>query len=192
MIADGYERNESITKFRVRVYCNTNCLNTDEELDAAKRFKGQAKREEQKKTCEVCEKEYTRGRTETSSTFEARHTCGNVCAGLRRKAKTEEKNKQAGKTCANPECGKTFYRRTTGETWTKFQKRETCSKECGHAKRRGGKPAKPRKVSNKGKVPSTLPPVTPLQREIPSPPRPTVIKVWRPESWGGSYTRQVS
>jgi hypothetical protein len=191
---NGYKYNESTTKFKTRVYCNIVCLNSDEDLDNLKLQRGKDKREQVKRECEVCHGEMIRGRTETTTTFAERFTCSNKCAGIRRHSKSEEENKKAGKQCKNPKCGRTFYRRSTGESWTRFNARETCSVSCAHVHRTGKSPNpnKKPKTSNKRKVVSTLPPVSPPPTYIPPAPQPQFERVWRPGSWGGEFVRRVS
>jgi hypothetical protein len=192
MKSNGYKYNESTTKFKTRVYCNITCLNTDEDFDEWKCQKGQEKREQVKRECEVCHGEMIRGKTETTTTFAERHTCSNKCAGLRRKRLSDEKNEAAGKQCKNSKCGKTFYRRTNGESWTRFNARDTCSLSCSHTHRKSPTPNKKPKTSNKHKVVSNLPPVSPPPTYIPPAPKAQFEKVWRPGSWGGEFVRRVS
>jgi hypothetical protein len=142
----------------------------------------------------ICAKPFHRGKEEARATFEKRPTCSRQCATVKRSRDAEAERLNNLKTCENPDCGKEFFRRTKGETKDKFRKRKTCGEPCGHALRRSAQghewgEQKKRRPSD-SVFPVTerkLPPVTSVPTPIPEPPKPTMVKVWRPESWGGSY-----
>ena len=128
---------------------------------------------------------------ENRAVFEAKVCCTRECSDARL-AEEHEKLYTTPKICKV--CKGNFYRRKGSETKSQFEKRETCGRECGHASRRA-KVSNPKSPNGKKKASEyekkleeerlkkkeTLPPPKPL---------PDIEIVWRPESWGGTFTRK--
>jgi hypothetical protein len=191
---------ESNGHFSRRVHCNEVCSKNNPLTHKAQSDHYTALREQEKRTCPECGKVYSRKKNESRSLFTGKQTCGHKCDAAKRKREYREEIKKQTKPCANPNCKKEFHRRMTGkqmETEEKFKVRKTCSPQCGRAVRtlnnshtwekKVRKPPKPKKKD----PPPFLPPVSPLQRDIPDKPQETEREVWRPDSWGGSYKISV-
>ena len=183
---------EQNSKFLARKHCNTTCSRTNPNRTQSINIRqSEEERLNTKKRCPICSEDFVRRRSEPKAVFEKRETCGKVCASINRSKDRDTLIKDEGKTCENPECGKTFYRRKGNDTNSKFRKRRACSPKCGHVVRisslgwtprpEGKRSPTPKKKKNE--VASTLPPVAPLKREIPDAPPPPPLPTWRPESW---------
>lgn len=180
-------------RFKERRHCDTHCARTNPLILAEQTAKWDRKREEKKKQCEICEKDFCRGKDETTKVFTNRPTCSKPCAFEKRRREGEEKRKKHSKTCKI--CSESFYRRQK-ETTKVYAKRETCSLKCAQDARRetlvDKKSVNGQIRAAEYEAGSRLPASTPLAREIPGPPKPEEIEVWRPASWGGPYKRKVS
>ena len=189
---------EPLSKFLRRGHCNDACARENPLRRKAQSEAFRRRREiVPSRVCVVCNEEFSKRETEHNKRYKLRNTCSRKCAARKRTVEKETFVRANGKTCVNPLCGKTFYRRLKGESEARFAKRETCSAPCGHIKRRKD-PHKVQKEVKKTRVKKTpvdehkLPPVTPLKRNIPEASKPEVVEVWRPASWGGPIKRQVS
>jgi len=185
---------ETSHNFKRRVHCNSECSKTNPLLhkhlsDAAKH----RREEESTRICEICDGEFHRKRTESKKVYSERETCSRRCCDEKRKRKKREELAKITKICENPECKKKFSRHVTEksiESKEKFDARRTCSNPCGVAVRKTSHKWE-KKQSGGGKKPKAA-----VRKAEPPPPPPTpigprVIKIWRPESWGGEYERVV-
>jgi hypothetical protein len=174
----------------VREHCNLDCSRTNPLLHEEQSAKATVLREEEKRICVICAGKFSRTRTECRKVFEKRETCSRKCCDARRVAKKRAEIGEEPKTCANPDCGKPFFRRVSGklvETKEKFKVRRTCSTKCGAAVRKSGHKWEKKRSGGGKKTP-------PKPKLVPEPEsraaEPVVREVWRPESWGGP--RQVA
>lgn len=191
---------ETQQKFLKRLHCDKICSETNPLLNA-KRAETFRKRREAvpKRTCVVCSKKFGRTKNENTKKYLEREICSRRCSATKRSQDRKQVALSKGKTCQNILCGKTFYRNVGKETPKKFSTRKTCCTACGHKSRLKDPHSGPRrrpsaeKTTKKSVVSpeSTLPPVQPLKRKIPDPPKPITRTIWRPEAWGGEYTVQV-
>lgn len=199
---------EPRSKYLRRGHCDNECSrqNPERRRKQSERFQ-KARADLPKRTCVACKGSFSIGDYESASRFLERDTCSRECAAKKRSMDREEEALKNGKVCANPKCGKTFYRRVKGESLPRFEKRKTCSTDCGHISRRidpdslakAPKPkqkkepqTKKEREDEKYAVESTLPPVEPTKIVIPDPPKPKYERVWRPQSWGGEFLRRIS
>lgn len=180
---------EPPSKFLRRRHCSSLCSKTNPILHKGQSQRATDNRLKITRVCEVCNGKFARGKGESVPVFRERATCSRRCAADKRKAARVAEIQNQGKKCSV--CGGTFHRRMNSETITKFKNRKTCSEECGHRSRNNSWNQK----SANGKVRATqvrkLPPATPIT-SIPEEPKANEVTVWRPATWGGSYTRQVS
>lgn len=186
--------------FERRVHCDAGCSKTNPDLHQAQSDKFTEARRKITKVCEICGRHYSRGKEESNSVFRTRHTCSRKCCDIKRvRDAEEERKKEPGKVCENPDCGKTFYRQRYSngllESKKRFGARRACNTKCGAVvrlknnqwtKKGSGGGKKPRTVTKK-----FLPPSNPPKIDIPMAPQPTEVTVWRPAVWGGSYTRKI-
>ena len=191
---------EVLSKFERRGHCNDDCARENPLRRKAQSETFRKNREQvPRRVCVVCNENFDRRPTEHTKRYQNRDTCSRLCAQRKSTLDKEQAIQKNPKICVNPLCGKTFYRRLKGESKERFKNRETCSVNCGHINRRKdpNKLQKDIRAVPKSKVRKTqekvrLPQVQPLKIKIPDPPQPREVTVWRPESWGGSYTRKIS
>jgi len=205
---------EPRTHFLSRVHCGEACSKSNPDLHRAQSDRFKKIRESETRICEICNGSYCRSEHESRSVFHTRATCSRKCCDIKRvKDAEEERKKEPGKICENPDCGKEFHRHRYAnglmEGKKRFEKRRTCSKECGTVIRLknnqgtkkgsgGGKPPRKTPVVKKKREDkqefeeeSTLPPTEECPIPIPEPPKPEFVEIWRPAVWGGSYTQKV-
>jgi len=187
-------KGEAQSSFEKRKHCDMSCSKTNPLIRQPQKEEFARQRESETKNCEVCGKEFCRGKNESRSVFVNRVTCSHLCSGAKRSRDFQMEIDKYPKICANVECKKTFYRRIRGESKVRFAKREACCQKCEAARRQANSkhPWKKKPRRPPAAPAPTLPPVGACPTDIPEAPKPTVVKVWRPESWGGSYLREVS
>jgi hypothetical protein len=188
---------EAQSAFDRRLHCEMACSKTNPLLRQSQKEEFARQREAETKNCVICTALFHRGTNESRANYKNRATCSRLCANKKLSKNFEEEVLKYPKICANPECGKTFYRRLRGETRVRFERRRACCVQC-EAKYRQVNSKHPwqkktRKTTENSLVEDhKLPDVSPTPTPIPDPPKPTVVKVWRPESWGGEFYREVS
>jgi len=188
---------EAKSVFERRLHCNRDCQRTNPLIRQSQKEEYERQRLSLTKKCEICTKDFCRGPNEARSSFEKRTTCSHDCAGKKASKRFQEEVLKYPKICANVECKKTFYRRIRGETKKRFEKRRSCCIQCEAKCRQANSKHPWQKKTRKTTKPDLveehkLPDVSPPPTPIPEPPKPTVVKVWRPESWGGEFYREVS
>ena len=188
---------ESQSAFERRLHCNRECSKTNPLLRQAQKEEYARQRESDTKNCDICAKKFSRGKNESRANFNNRKTCSRPCSHKKLTKNFEEEVLKYPKTCDNVECRKTFYRRLRGETKVRFEKRRACCQKCEAKCRQANSKHPWQKKERRPKETNLveehkLPEVSPPPTHIPEAPKPTIVKVWRPQSWGGEFYREVS
>jgi hypothetical protein len=185
-------KGEPKSHFEKRMHCNLECSRTNPLLHKAQADSYAEVRETETKVCPECKKTFSRTRNESRAVFEVKECCTRACADEKMR-KEREKPFQIPKTCEV--CDATFYRRRKTESKQQFEKRRTCSNECGHALRSSDWA---KKSPNGKKKASEYELKLKQEREnkktgyIPPSPQPQPTEVWRPASWGGPRKLEAS
>lgn len=183
-------KDERKNSFERRRHCDYSCAQSNP-LRRKKQAEEYARtRDEEKKNCGFCSSSFTRRRGEARADFLHRLTCSRKCADDKRKAERREQIAKEKKICKV--CKGEFTRdvdRKHIESPASFKQRETCGPSCRTSKKKEEHPWE-KKGSGGGKP--SLPPVSECPTPIPEAPKPKMVEVWRPASWGGPFKRKVS